>query len=264
MTEYLMNNPSIEFTKELCSSYFRLMNDDTNAELERIGQWYSRCPTCPSNGPRLEVCPSCRDQMWLANLYGYANLPRDFWRKRWADFDDQPLRRVVEAYRERMDAARDQGVGLLITGPMGTGKTWTGAEILKEACRRGLPGWFTSFWAVKNQPDIEDRWLRSYVLTRMLRAELLVVDDVVLPATEKQREYFTEKLEEVVRSRFHDARPTILTTNVAVSELWDAYPRVMEVLSRNTEVITVAGQNHGVRSFEQRLATMQAGPQPLE
>jgi hypothetical protein len=104
---------------------------------------------------------------------------------------------------------------------MGTGKTLAQVIILKELIKRGEKCWFTSFnAAVEAYKDPEEKKRLFYELQS---SACLAVDEIPNPVSEKQREFFEEVLEWLVRYRVENSMPILMGTNIVIS---NKYPRV--------------------------------------
>ena len=126
---------------------------------------------------------------------------------------------LEQAYNTAMNFAGAQTGWLLLTGRYGSGKTHLAAAIANQSVRMGTP---TIFLTV---PDLLD-WLRfsfssgsdlSYEerFNEIRNAPLLVMDDF---GTQSTTAWAEEKLFQIINSRYINHMPTVITSNVDLSE----------------------------------------------
>lgn len=116
------------------------------------------------------------------------------------------LRRLVEPWAEKPHGT------LVITGPVGTGKTHLGWAALR-------PSWFSGrrVWAgtasqlvAALRPDASQAYRRTWDL--VIAAELAYFDDL---GAERQTDWSADQIAQVIHERWEADLPTIVTTNLA-------------------------------------------------
>lgn len=106
----------------------------------------------------------------------------------------------------------DDMKGLLLYGPVGTGKTHLAACIANALMAQFVPVLFTS--VIELTGLFEDEL--GEVLHRMRSARLLILDDL---GAERGTDFKLEQVYNVVNARCNDMRPMIVTTNCTLDEM---------------------------------------------
>jgi DNA replication protein DnaC len=109
----------------------------------------------------------------------------------------------------------DEGLGLLLCGDNGVGKTHLAVAVLQElVVNRGARGQFWDFHElireIKSSYDPETKTTELQVLEPVVEADLLVLDDL---GAWKMTDWMNDTLFYILNSRYMAKRPTIITTN---------------------------------------------------
>lgn len=149
------------------------------------------------------------------------------------------VRDYIDHYAEYAEA----GKGLVICGPVGTGKSHMAAAVSIEAYKSRLVWrviWRDAGRFIRSlAPDADNRHgnLRDYITEN-----LLVIDDL---GGEYRTDWSTGLLEDVISRRYDRQRPTILTTNLAPDDIQRDYgDRLWDRLRDVNSVVVLAGESY--------------------
>ena len=148
-----------------------------------------------------------------------ANAFSDDLMKNWNlehdDHSDEQLRKVINNYVENFSRLGKKGHGLLLYGPVGTGKTYAACAAANALIEREIPCLVTNFVKLSNklQQSVERR---QQALDDLKNYELLVIDDL---GAERSTDYMNEVVYSVIDARYHSGLPMIITTNMDIEEL---------------------------------------------
>lgn len=220
---------------------------ERNPEFRQYGR---ECPVCRGTnkykfqGTEYE-CPDDdlgHPMLRLAKVYWLANIGLQYQQLDFANWHHPEFREDIEGYIEKYEFLRLSGVGItLYSKALGVGKTWAATYILKELVKKGTEGWFVPFWEIMNYKDIEDWAEKNYKVKKLQETELVVIDDIKMPYSDRQREYFGDKLEEFIRPRTDSNLPTIITTNMSEKQLESQYPRIFSLMCAKNMFLELTG-----------------------
>jgi DNA replication protein DnaC len=109
----------------------------------------------------------------------------------------------------------DRGLGLLLTGDNGVGKSHLAIAVLQElALQKGVRGQFWDFHElireIRNSYNAETKTTELQVLEPVIETELLVLDDL---GAWKMTDWMVDTLFYILNSRYLAQRASIITTN---------------------------------------------------
>lgn len=129
---------------------------------------------------------------------------------------DSKILRVARNYVKRFDEMYAKNQGLIFCGPPGTGKTFTAACIANALLANGVPIAMTSFVKLLSLFSGRDDEDEATQIMRLNSAKLLVIDDF---GAERDTSYASEKVYNILDSRYRSRKPMILTTNMSQQEM---------------------------------------------
>lgn len=126
------------------------------------------------------------------------------------DSKDSQASRISRNYAKHFEDFRKAGKGLLFYGTVGTGKTFYASCIANALVDQCTPVLVTNFSRITNrlQASFEGR---QEFMDSLSKYDLLVIDDF---AMERNTEYMSEIVYNVIDTRYRSGKPLIVTTNV--------------------------------------------------
>jgi DNA replication protein DnaC len=131
------------------------------------------------------------------------------------DHSNAKISTLAKRYVENFRELSDKGKGLLLYGPVGTGKTFISACIANALIEQGHPCLVTNFARLTNTISGMYDGKQEYV-DSLNRFDLLVIDDL---ASERDTEYMGEIVQNIIDARYRSGKPLIVTTNLTSDEL---------------------------------------------
>ena len=147
------------------------------------------------------------------------------------DAPESPTSRACRKYVEDWEAMRENGMGILLYGSKGNGKSFYAASIYNALREKRVLVGYTS---TANLMNILSKWDKSEIIDAIKRVQLLVLDDL---GAERDTSYSAELMYYVIDERYKTGKPTIVTTNYALAnmeqeeEVWRGriYDRIIEM-----------------------------------
>lgn len=175
-----------------------------------------------------------------------------------ADSEQTNELRMCRNYAEAFDKMRARGQGLLLWGPVETGKTHLAACIANEVVNQGYLAKLTSISSMVREMQSDFAHQDDYIYN-LRRYDLLIIDDLGI---ERDTPYMLENLFSIIDSRLSSGLPMIITTNIDYKDLIS--PAEIEnkrIYSRVTESchpVEVKGVQRRLKKASSRYAEMEA------
>jgi DNA replication protein DnaC len=145
----------------------------------------------------------------------------------WERYTDPRAIRGVYEYAERFEAFFDQGLGLWLYGPVGTGKTHLAVGIGKLACALGACSAFVNVptWLEELRATFDDKQARSASADRLKHLEhairerertLLILDDLGM---ENPTPWARDEFYRLVNCQYEQGGALVVTSNLDPNEL---------------------------------------------
>lgn len=145
---------------------------------------------------------------------------------------------LAKKYIDNFDGMLEHNIGLLITGSVGTGKTYITASIaneLLERDRKVVMLSFTKYLEMIKETFNQNGKTELEILEKINEAELLIIDDL---GAENESDWSREKLYSLIDYRYRTNRLMIITTNYSAWQMKEKFKKsdgVDRVLDRIIE-----------------------------
>ena len=159
---------------------------------------------------------------------------RRFWE--WKFENDNGSNRkmmIAKQYVENWADMKRKNVGLLLMGPVGTGKSFFAGCIANALLEGGERVMMTNFSRILNEMTSYQSD-KNQIIQNLVDYPLLIIDDL---GTEVGNTYTNSKLFYVINERMLKKKSTIISTNLSLSEIRDSYSE--RIFSRITSSYTI-------------------------
>ena len=130
---------------------------------------------------------------------------------------------AVKRYTDDFNKYSDQGLGFMLSGAYGSGKTHLAAAVAIELINKGVTVVFGTLISLlgKIRETYSEKWTQENeleILETFSTVDLLIIDDL---GKERASEWSLEKLFSIVNARYENNLPIIITTNYGMETLID-------------------------------------------
>lgn len=134
------------------------------------------------------------------------------------ELTDKEIVRKAKRYVENFEKFREDNIGLIIYGGVGSGKTYLTCAIVNAIIEKYLYSCkVINFSQILNDLQMGGFNLdRNQYINNLTSKTLLVIDDFGI---ERDTEYALEQIYNVINARYQKDKPTIITTNIDYKEL---------------------------------------------
>lgn len=141
---------------------------------------------------------------------------------------------IARQYVENWTDMKRKNVGLLLMGPVGTGKSFFAGCIANALLEQGERVMMTNFSRILNEMTSYQA-NKNQIIQNLVDYPLLIIDDLGI---ERNSEFALEQVYNVIDSRYCKMLPLIVTTNLGLNEMKSAdldtahqriYSRILEL-----------------------------------
>lgn len=174
-------------------------------------------------------------QMDLYRRKSVGLKDRRFWEWRFEnDNGSNDKMMIARQYVEYWEKMKEKNVGLLLMGPVGTGKSFLAGCIANDLLERGERVMMTNFSRILNELT-KYQADKNLIVQNLVDYPLLIIDDLGI---ERNSEFALEQIYNVIDSRYCKMKPLIITTNLGLNEMKESsldishrriYSRILEM-----------------------------------
>nr|DAH82821.1 MAG TPA: Replicative helicase [Caudoviricetes sp.] len=154
---------------------------------------------------------------------------------------------IIKEYARNIVENLNQGLGLIIKGPVGTGKTTAAIAIMKEAVKYKKSPYFISMISILDKlMSFRDQEERYEFEQRIQNCPLLVLDDLGGEYIGKNKDdsWMLKRIMSIIAERHQRSKSIIITTNLPIKELAERYDqRVIDRIRSTNQIITLLGES---------------------
>ena len=227
--------------------YCHKCNTKKQTRIEVAGKVWTPFCLCKCESERLEKEEAERKRIQFLERVkslrkrGFPEAQMIDWTFAKDDHANEKISSVAQKYVEHFEEMKAKSKGLLLYGTVGTGKTFISACIANALIDQGIPCLMTNFARLCNTISGMYDGKQEYI-DGLSKFDLLVIDDL---ASERDTEFMSEIVHNIIDSRYRSGKPLIVTTNLTAEELKNpAEIRKQRIYSRLFEMclpIQVAG-----------------------
>jgi DNA replication protein DnaC len=193
------------------------------------------------------------DKVFSTRKTGISSQRHQGWTFETDDGSNKETIDKMRRYAEAMASEDPPQSGLLLYGPVGTGKSFCAACVCNYLYKHGVPAAMVNLPTVLNAlSDIKTD--KNQYLSDLMKYPLLVLDDF---GVERQTDFALEQVFNVIDERYRCGKPLIITTNIPLEDFRNPkdlnhkriYDRILEICSP----ILVAGASRREQKAVQNL-----------
>ena len=176
-----------------------------------------------------------------------VGLPEPLYRKYTFEADkgyNPDLMAKACRYVDNWEQMYAKGMGVLLWGDVGTGKSFAAGCIANALLDRGVSVLMTNFTRILNALANLQWGGRNAYIGGLNQHSLLIIDDLGI---ERGTEYILEQVYSVIDGRYRSGKPLIITTNLSLKEMQEpcdvAHARIYDRVLERCVPIRVVGKN---------------------
>jgi DNA replication protein DnaC len=200
------------------------------------------------NQERTFAC-DCREQWLIHRSLAVAGVALSYQRMSVEDLTAAPALKVYERFRGDFEENLSLGLGMVLIGDFGVGKTLLANLLVKDALRRGSWAFIATFARLLRMYERtwHDKDFAWWWENRVRHAPLLVVDDIGKETKAKAQETTNMTrglLDDLIRYRVSASLSTIVTTNVTTDLFGATYGEGLgSLFGGSAEIVRLTGSD---------------------
>lgn len=185
-----------------------------------------------------------------------TGIPDKLFQEHRFEVDDSPdsnASKICRGYVKNWEQVKAEEIGIILSGGLGTGKSFYAACIANALIDKGVRVMMTNFGRIlSNAMDRDGEWWRR----KLRQVPLLIIDDL---GTERRTDYALELVYGVIDDRLKAQLPLIITTNLSVEQM-QAEANIMlsriyeRILAACLIRISLTGESRRRKNHKQRQA----------
>ncbi|MCD8005869.1 MAG: ATP-binding protein [Oscillospiraceae bacterium] len=145
----------------------------------------------------------------------FKDIPASGWRFENAAVMTPQLSKA-KSYADKWEDFKSNGIGLLLFGDVGTGKSYAAGCIANDLIEKSVVVKFSAMSRIVNHMQGTFGDDRENFMKQLMRPELLILDDL---GAERSTSFGKECVFDVVNRRLLTGKPMIVTTNITLSAM---------------------------------------------
>ena len=155
-------------------------------------------------------------------------------------------------YVKHFENMEKEKIGLILTGAVGTGKTYLASSIANALIEKGISVRMTNFGVILN--DMMNLQIDKNKYIKNLNSNrLLIIDDFGI---QRDTSFALEHIFNIIDSRYRANKPIIVTTNLSIAHLMNTTDlKEKRIYSRLLEMATPLifnGENHRLKTMREK------------
>ena len=159
------------------------------------------------------------------------------------DDGSTPHMKYAKQYVEHWDEVKKKGMGLLLWGDVGTGKSYMAACIANALLKQEKKVLMTNFTTISN--GVFAAIDKNDYIEAVCGYDLLILDDL---GSERNSGFVVENVFSVLDRRVCSGKPMIITTNLTVKEMRETqnldYKRIYDRVLGSCQPVCIKGESH--------------------
>jgi len=187
---------------------------------------------------KMTPCVCMKVFKYLKSLY-YSNIPSDYWGLSFNELQiDVSYKKLAKEYIDNLDNAIEKGLGIMLLGERGIGKTSIVTQIAKYAIIKRYEVYYEIM-----QNIVDDRFTDSQkIIDRIKNADLVIIDelDKVLM---RENSNIPKQIENLLRDILPNGKSVLICTNLNEEDIEEKF-NIMSLLKRYINIVPMMGEDY--------------------